>query len=481
MSTDRQEPAHDLHRPQYHFLPPANWLNDPNGLIQWNGLYHMFYQYNPAGAFHDKIHWGHAVSRDLVHWEDWPVALTPAAGDYDQDGCWSGCIVNDNGVPTLLYSGVFPQTVCLATSADNLRTWQKYPGNPVIAGPPPEIEAEGEFRDPFVWREADGWYMVIGSRSAKSGGLVLLYRSDNLVGWEYLHPLLGGDKTQTEPFWTGSIWECPNFFELGDQHVLVVSFQDHDARQLINTGYFVGSYDQRHFTPTNQALVDYGSSYYAPQVMLDAQGRRLMWGWLREGRSEAFQRGIGWCGLMSLPRVLSLDDTGTLLMTPAPELAALRGQAFRLDNLSLTPTSPNPLAEVQGDSLEILLEVELEAETVLGLSLRRTPDEAEQTVIRYDAARQELAVDTSHSSLAPEGKKEMVVVSHPPSSPYNMLRLRIFLDRSVLEIFADDRTCLTSRIYPTRSDSTRLVIFTQNGSAILHQLSIWPMKSIWQS
>lgn len=471
-------PPHDRHRPIYHFLPPANWLNDPNGLIQWNGLYHMFYQYNPAGAFHGDIHWGHAVSVDLVHWEHWPVALAPTPGGPDEAGCWSGCTVDHNGVPTILYTGVFPQSVCLATSADQLRTWQKYPGNPVIAAPPPAIEAEGEFRDPFVWREADGWYMVIGSRSAKTGGLVLLYRSDNLVEWEYLYPLLGGDKTQTEPFWTGSIWECPNFFALGDRHVLVVSFQDHDARQLINTGYFVGTYHNRHFTPKHQALVDYGSSYYAPQVMRDDQGRRLMWGWLREGRSEEFQRGVGWCGVMSLPRLLSLDDSGRLLMAPAPELSALRGPEFRQENLNLTPTSPNPLAEVQGDALEILLEVELEAETVLSLSLRRTADGVEQTLVQYDTARQEVAVDTTRSSLASEGRRERAAAVHllPPTSRVN---LRLFLDRSVVELFADERTCLTSRIYPTRPDSSGLALSVQNGSATVRRLSIWPMKSIW--
>jgi len=113
----RQSLAHDPHRPQYHFIAPGNWLNDPNGLIQWDGRYHMFYQYNPRGAFHGTIHWGHAVSDDLVHWTDLPIALAPTPGGHDAEGCWSGCAVDNGGVPTLIYSGVFPQTVCLATGS----------------------------------------------------------------------------------------------------------------------------------------------------------------------------------------------------------------------------------------------------------------------------------------------------------------------------------------------------------------------------
>src|SRR6266487_6704302 len=138
----------DPHRPQYHFLPRANWLNDPNGLIQWGGTYHLFYQYNPNGPFHATIHWGHAASADLVHWRHLPIALAPTPGAADADGCWSGCAVNDGGVPTLIYSGHRngEQRACLATSADGLLTWQKHPGNPVIPGPPPGLDLVA-FRD----------------------------------------------------------------------------------------------------------------------------------------------------------------------------------------------------------------------------------------------------------------------------------------------------------------------------------------------
>ncbi len=474
----RQMFSQDPHRPQYHYLPPANWLNDPNGLIHWNGAYHLFYQYNPNGPFHGTIHWGHAVSRDLVHWEEWPIALAPTPNGPDAGGCWSGCAVNHNGVPTLFYSGVYPQTVCMATSADNLLTWQKHPGNPVIAGPPPDLDSEGEFRDPFVWQEPDGWTMLMGARSAQTGGAVLLYRSDDLVNWEYLHPLLRGNKYQTTPFSTGSVWECPNLVKLGNKHALIVSFQDHEALKLLHTGYFVGQYKNQTFSPARQGLVDYGHSYYAPQVMTDATGRNLMWGWLREERPVEAQKQAGWSGVMSLPRALSLSDADELLMSPAPELAALRGPEFRLENVTLSPASPNPLTQVNGDSLEIWLEAELPDAAAFGLKLRATPGGSEQTLISYTPQQQTLTVDTSQASLNAELNASPVTVYHPLTQP-NTLTLRIFVDRSVIELFADERTCITSRVYPTHTNSTGLSLFAQTGSVKIQRLSIWPMKSIW--
>ena len=158
--------AADPHRPQYHFLPPANWMNDPNGLIQWRDHYHLFYQYNPHGPVWGSIHWGHAISDDLAHWRDLPIALEPTPGGVDEDGVFSGCAVDDDGVPSILYTGVRRladdsrvELPCLATSSDDeLRTWHKHPHNPVIASPPPGVDVLG-FRDHSVWQEDGTWYM----------------------------------------------------------------------------------------------------------------------------------------------------------------------------------------------------------------------------------------------------------------------------------------------------------------------------------
>jgi len=155
--------ASDRNRPQYHFLPPSNWMNDPNGPIFWRGKSHVFYQYNPNGAFSGSKHWGHAVTQDLVHWKNLPVALAPTPGGPDKDGVYTGCAVIDQGTPTMIFTGVRPEVQMIATSNDpEMAAWTKYAGNPVIPAPPSGLEVTG-FRDPCVWKEDDGWYMAVGS------------------------------------------------------------------------------------------------------------------------------------------------------------------------------------------------------------------------------------------------------------------------------------------------------------------------------
>ena len=267
-------------RPRYHFLPAANWMNDPNGLIQWDGVYHLFYQYNPYGPLHGTIHWGHASSTDLVHWTDLPIALTPSPDSPDADGCWSGCAIDAEGVPTLMYTGVIlgasptrmgglREAQCLATSEDGLRTWKKHPANPVIAAPPPDPDLIG-FRDPFVWREADHWCCVIGTGIAGVGGAILLYRSPDLLHWHYVGLLCSGNAAVTDPLWTGTIWECPQFFPLGDRYILI--FSAWSAGKTHHTVYAIGHYTGDQFTVQKMHHLDLGSSFYAPATMHDIQG-----------------------------------------------------------------------------------------------------------------------------------------------------------------------------------------------------------------
>ena len=174
-------------RPIYHLTTAANWINDPDGPVFFEGQYHIFFQHNPYGDSWGNMSWGHAVSSDLAHWRHLPIALVPSPGSYDKDGVWSGCCVVDKGVPTIIYTGVYPEVQCIARSYDGMKTWVKYESNPVIAKRPRD-DLQG-FRDPFVWKEKDGWYMVLGSGIKGQGGAALLYRSKDLTEWEYMHPL----------------------------------------------------------------------------------------------------------------------------------------------------------------------------------------------------------------------------------------------------------------------------------------------------
>jgi beta-fructofuranosidase len=457
----------DPHRPRYHFLPPANWQNDPNGLIEWQGQYHLFYQYNPHGAFHGTIHWGHAVSADLVHWDDWPIALAPTPGGPDAAGCYSGCAVDHDGVPTMLYTGIRPEVQCLATSGDDLVTWQKHPANPVIAAPPPGLTVLG-FRDPFVWREDDGWYAVIGSGLEGVGGAALLYQSSDLVHWRYRHPLCVGQAAET-----GTMWECPNFFPLGDRHVLILS-----PIPLRKSIYLVGRYRAHRFVEEARGVLDDGGHYYAPQVLADSRGRRLSWGWLTEGRSPEACQTAGWNGVMSLPAVLGLDADGQLTVTPAPELERLRQRHLHRTDPAVRPAGPNPLAGIEGDCLEVATEVVPENADAIALAVRRSADGAEQTRVVYDPRRQWLGIDRRRASADPATARAERGTSLR-LAPGEALRLRVFLDRSVLEVFANDRVRLSSRIYPTRPDSLGLAVETVGAAAPLPSLDVWQLAAIW--
>jgi len=466
----RQQMASDPHRPQYHFQPPSNWMNDPNGLIQYKETYHLFYQYNPYGPLHGgPIHWGHAASKDLIHWQDFPIALAPTPDGPDKDGCWSGCAVNNNGVPTLLYTGVFPESQCVATGSPAMVSWSKYAGNPVIPAPPKHLDVTG-FRDPCVWREADTWYMVLGSGIKGVGGAALLYRSPDLINWKYMHPLHIGDKNET-----GEMWECPSFFPLGDKYVLFFS------NFLFNpVEYFTGTYQDHKFEPEYRGCLDHSGLFYAPQSFVDNSGRRLIFGWVREARSDELVETAGWSGMQSVPRTLTFRGDGRLNIQPASELEILRGQHFSLTDVSVSPDVTGLLDNVRGNSFEIKVEFEPRTANQFGLSLLRSPDGEEETTIIYDCVSHKLTIDRARSTANSDG---IDISSH--AAPLHLienepLKLHIFLDHSIIEVFANGHTVITTRVYPTRADSLGLDIFAHDGSVLVKRCNIWQLDSIWR-
>ncbi|MDX1687698.1 MAG: glycoside hydrolase family 32 protein [Candidatus Promineifilaceae bacterium] len=478
--TLRSQFTADPHRPRYHFLPPGNWMNDPNGLIQWQGAYHLFYQYNPAGPFHGRIHWGHAVSDDLVHWRDLPVALAPTQGGPDQDGCWSGCIVNHNGTPTVIYTGVHPQVVCLATSSDEMLTWEKYEDNPIIAAPPAGI-TRGDtwhFRDPRVFQEDGDWYLLMGASGEGDKATVLLYRSTDLIEWEYVHPLFSGNGSQRGPAWTGTMWECPDFFALNGRHILVVSAHDVVKNQMLYPVYFVGGHEGLRFRPERQGILDYGGYFYAPQSLLDESGRRLVWGWIMEGRTRMALQEAGWAGVASLPRQLSLTEGGRLEVGPAPELGTLRTEGWRAEGLTVGPGRVNPLRDVTGTALEIDVTFDPGDATAFGLHVRRSPDGEECTTLVFEPMAGRFLIQRAQSSLSPDVHREAILVPYKPA-PGEKVRLHLFLDGSVLELFINQRQAASTRIYPLRRDSVGLALFATGGTAGVERLDVWQMGSIW--
>jgi len=462
--------ADDPQRPRYHLTSPANWLNDPNGLIVWNDQYHVFYQYNPGGPFHETLHWGHAVSDDLVTWRDEPVALSPTLDGPDRDGCWSGCAVDDDGTPTILYTGGNGrrQLPCLATTDDpGLRSWQKHADNPIIEEPPAELAIletehwEAEFRDHCVWRANGCWHQIIGSGVEDVGGAALLYRSEDLRSWEYVGPILVGDWEKS-----GTVWECPELLDLGEKQLLHVSNYE-------DVLYFLGELRDDDFVTESRDLLDHGD-FYAPQSMVDGD-RYLLWGWLPEARDVSAQWDAGWSGALSLPREIDLGPDGRLRQRPARELTRLREDTF-LREASRELTAGQEWDLGRGRYLELTATVGLVDADAVELVAFASPDGEEETRVRY-TAESELVVDRHDASADPEATSD---AQRMPITPYDdPLQLRAFFDGSVVELFANERHCLTSRVYPTRADSEGLSLRARGGRASVSSLSVWQLGSMW--
>jgi beta-fructofuranosidase len=239
----------------------------------------------------------------------------------------------------------------------------------------------------------------------------------------------------------------------------------------------MGKYVNRYFHPEGTAEVDLGDCYYAARSMADEKGRRILWGWIWEGRSENAQRAAGWAGVMSLPRVLTQGHDGVLNMAPADEAASLRGKHQQLGGRIILPRSSSLLESVQGDSLEIYAEFDPGASEAVGLTVRSSPDGKERTSILYDRTARRLVVERERSSLSPDVNRGSGGGAFALAED-ETLKLRVFLDASVIEIFANDRACLTSRIYPTRSDSLGIGVFARGGNANLKTLDVWEMQPI---
>ena len=459
--------------PRYHFRPERNWINDPVGFTKVDGRYHLFFQYNPIGPEPGIKHWGHAVSSDLVGWEILPVALSPTDGGPDEGGCWSGSVTTLVEPPHLFYTGVRHdqmrgrrEVVCLALGDRDLRSWRKHP-DVLIPGPPAQLDAVG-FRDPFVWRDRDGWCLLVGSGIRGYGGAVLLYRSEDLLAWRFDGVFFSMPAGQAD-YESGAMWECPQIVPVGDRHVLLLSI-DNPVRPVL---YVVGRVDGSQFVAERIGRLDLGPDFFAPASFVDEDGRPLIIAWAPEGRSNDAQVASGWAGVMTLPRALALAPDGRLSSTAAPDLSRLRGRHWHGVGIALSNgvDEPMPLA---GSRLEIAATVRSGGASVIGLRFRMSPDGHEATVVSVDIATGHVTFDRTASSLAPDTTPG-VYGGADGWLPGERFRLHVFLDESILELFVDDTLALTGRIYPSRADSVSFAAFAVGGAGEIETIDIWQL------
>ena len=508
----RQKLSVDRYRPLYHFVSPECGLNDPNGICFWRGRWHLFYQgYREDGPCPV---WGHAISDDLIHWRDLQYALVPPGPGH---GCWSGStLVEEDRVIAIYYAHPLGNSVAVADDPQ-LSNWRRISDQVVIpcAVPiwtaatgheggetsrvlhraPPPAGAINFVYDPCIWRRDGVYYSLSGGTvphgpSGRRMRAEYLYRSTDLVSWEYMHPFIEGDIYGI----AGDDGGCPYFWPIGDRHILL-----HFSHRT-GAHYLLGDYD----TDRDKFVVTYGGRFtfgayspggvHAPSATPDGQGGVIAIFNVNKGKPTP-----GWDQIMSLPRRLTLIGRDDLGVEPAGDIGSLRGAHQHLKAMALPANREIVMDGVQGDAIEIGAEIETGLAQTIELNVLRSPGKQEFTRIAFyrqrgcinwdrsdgwDGASESrdsiLAIDTSYSSELPDVESrppELAPVYLAPGSP---LKLRVFVDRSVVEVFANGRQCATVRVYPGRADSLGVSMRAQGADAELRALDVWQMHSIYE-
>jgi fructan beta-fructosidase len=486
--------TNELYRPQFHFSPQQNWMNDPNGLVYFHGEYHLFYQYHPHGTTWGPMHWGHAISKDLVHWEHAPIALEP-----DEHGqIFSGSAVVDWHDTTGFFNGeaglvaIFThhdqepdsdrprERQSLAYSSDFGRTWTTYSGNPVLTD-----SRFPDFRDPKVfWHtQTNQWVMILAS-----GQTVSIYHSANLKDWSFASQFGDGEGAHF------GVWECPDLFELpldGDsartKWVMLISIGNSpEYREGSRTQYFIGDFDGAVFkndaSPEKVRWLDGGRDNYAGVSWSDIpakDGRRIYIGWMSNWKYAQVTPTESWRSAMTFPRslgIISRKDQIIVVQQPVHELNQLKSGTYKWDETIVDP-GQNLLSVLDLPYFELEAEFELQTAAEFGFKVRAS--DISETVVGYEVEKQEIFVDRSYSGEVSfhsdfSGRHAVKVETLD-----RRLKLHILVDTSSIEVFAGEgEAVITDLIFPGAKDQG-LEIYALQGSVKLISLNISPLKSIW--
>jgi len=463
----------DPFRPAYHISPKAGLLNDPNGLIQFNGQYHIFYQWNPFACDHSQKYWGHYISDDLVHWREVPPALAPDAS-YDANGCYSGSAFVHNDELYLFYTGNLKHgpeqqyrasSQCLAKSKNGI-DFEKI--GIVIDGQPAGYTAH--FRDPKIWQSGSEWYAVLGAQTDTLQGQVLLYRSDNLIEWQCLGPIAGSGIPPFGHF--GYMWECPDLFYLNPHWVMLASPQGLEPegmkyQNIYQSGYLIGSLNTQNvqFSAQQFEELDRGFEFYAPQSFEDNQGRRIMLGWMGlPEQNEQPTVEYGWIHQMTLPRELTVRDN-KLFQTPVAELAALRQS--HIAHQERIFEGELSLDGVAGDCYELRAEF-IHLQSSLSLKLRSNGHD-QYVLLHIDPLLKIITLDRNHAGSGEGGIRQCQIES------IESIELVIYMDKSSLEIFINQGAeVFSSRLFPDAASTG--IYFESDTPCHLRSLDFFSLK-----
>jgi sucrose-6-phosphate hydrolase SacC (GH32 family) len=449
----RQRLLADPYRPAYHFVIPEGYAMpfDPNGAIFWKGRYHLFYIFQDQRGHN----WGHVSSTDLLHWRHHPTGLV--------SGMFSGnAFINKDGRPTMCYHQVGQGNAMAVALDDELNTWEKLASNPITPKTEKGDPHHDKYQswDPYGWLEGGTYYAIFG------GQRPAIVKCDSLGGdWKYVGDLMA---QAVEGVSINEDVSCADFFRIGDKRMLLC------ISHRLGSRYYLGQWKNEQFYPEFHERMSWvDNAYFAPESLLDDKGRRIMWAWIFDQRSEERRQASGWSGEMSLPRVLWLGEDKTLRLRPVEELERLRYNEQTVENVTIEADKEVVLDKIAGNTIELMVEIEPQGAAQCGVKVCRAPDGAEQTLVYYDAADKKLKIDVTKASLG-EGPKNV------EAGPFELkqgetLTLRVFVDKSVVEAFANDRQAVMRRIYPTRADSLGVSLFSQGGATKVRRVKAWDM------
>jgi sucrose-6-phosphate hydrolase SacC (GH32 family) len=449
----RERLLSDPYRPGYHFVTPEGSCMpfDPNGAIYWKGRYHLFYIFQDARGHN----WGHVSSTDLFHWRHHPTGLV--------SGMFSGnCFLNKEGRPSICYHQVGQGNAMAVAVDDDLNEWRKLDSNPITPKTAPGDPHHGKYRswDPFGWLEGNTYYAIFG------GNRPAVAKSNSLSGeWKYVGDLMAN---AVEGALIDEDVSCADFFPIGGKQMLLCISHRLGAR------YYLGEWKNEQFHPIFHEKMSWvDNSFFAPESLLDDRGRRIMWAWIFDQPGFTMRQAFGWSGTMSLPRVLSLGSDGRLRINPPDEIESLRYGAQPQMALAVPADGDTLINDISGNSIELILEMNAPEAKRYGVKVCRSPKGEEETLVYYDASEKKLKVDTTRSSLT-EGPKS-IEAGPFELKPDEPLRLRVFVDKSVVEVFANGRQAVMRRVYPTRADSVGVSLFSSGGAARVSKFQKWDM------
>jgi len=476
-----EERAADLLRPGYHAMPSRNWTNETHGLVKYNGKYHVFFQKNANGPYMSRLQWGHLVSEDLCTWEEMPIAIGSDRW-YDIKGCWSGCVVVDDvvtsGKPNIIYTGVDYARAMIGQATpldDDLLSWTK-PAQPIINGKPAGLS--DDFRDPYFFRNGDDAYLLVGTSKDGKGACTLHKYNPATRTWSNDGGIFFAANAAASQ---GSFWEMPNLTKIGDKYLFTVTPQG------LSTGvkamYWTGTLNadgtfNTSSWPDNIELPGFAKDGYgllSPSIM-QADGKTVAMGIVPDKLASIHNYNLGWAHVYSLPREWSLDEKGLLLQKPWSGLASLREEAIYTSS-ETTLNGNISLGEAPQRMAEIIAEIEV-VNAEFGFSFfKNGSDEAKLT---YNPSTNILTVDFSKLTRIDNDARTFngVYTTRIPVAPTQgeTMKIHLFIDRSIIDIFIDDKYASSIRVFPTGDAADGIEAFT-SGTVKVKSLRAWTIKS----